>query len=73
VAANIKDALLDPKFIPRMLRPAAAFIVELLLPVSTICAIPEHIEKVALARLAAFQTSKLIEVIVPRSAARFRI
>jgi hypothetical protein len=46
VAAKIKDSLLDPKFIPRVLRPAAAFVVELVLPVSTICAIPEHIEKV---------------------------
>jgi hypothetical protein len=52
-AAKIKDALLDPKFIPRVLRPAAGFIVELVLPVSTICAIPEHIEKVEPGCLAA--------------------
>jgi hypothetical protein len=59
VAAKIKDSLLDPKFIPRVLRPAAGFVVELVLPVSTICAIPEHIEKVKLGCFAATPPAQL--------------
>jgi hypothetical protein len=59
VAAKIKDSLLDPKFIPRVLRPAAGFVVELVLPVSTICAIPDHIEKVKLGCFAATPSAQL--------------
>jgi hypothetical protein len=46
VAAKIKSALLESQFIPGILRPIAAYAVEMILPVSTICAIPETIEQV---------------------------
>lgn len=45
-ADKVKSSLLEPKFIPRFLRPVAGYFVELVLPVSSICAIPEHIDHV---------------------------
>ncbi len=59
VAAKLKTALLAPRFLPRLLRPAAAFIVELIVPVSAICDIPRHVEQVTVTHTAAEQRVKL--------------
>ena len=59
VAAKIKSTLLESKFIPGILRPIAGYAVELILPVSTICAIPETIEQVTPLRVTAHESFRL--------------
>jgi hypothetical protein len=39
--------MIEPQIIPRVLRPVAGFIMELALPISAICDIPELIDKVS--------------------------